>query len=99
MVKISYNFPQNNRIDLCYCGEEETMEHIYICKILNNEEQNIPYNKVFIGNIGEQVAILRRFLTNMKNREQMKIRNKENQTINNLHVIQICDPLYNNFVQ
>ena len=75
------------------------MEHIYICKILNNEEPNIPYNKVFIGNIGEQVSILRRFLTNMKQREQMKIRNKENETMNNLHVIQICDPLYNDFVQ
>ena len=87
MVKISYNFPQNNRIDLCNCGEEETMEHIYICKILNNEEPNIPYNKVFIGNIGEQVSILRRFLTNMKQREQMKIRNKENETMNNHHVI------------
>ena len=75
------------------------MEHIYNCKILNNEEPKFPYNRVFIGNIGEQVSILRRFITNMKQREQIRIRNKENETLNNLHVIQICDPLYNDFVQ
>ena len=73
MVNISYNFPQNNTIDLCYCGELETMEHIYNCKLLNKEDSIISYNKIFNGNIGEQVTILRRFETNMKEREQMKI--------------------------
>ena len=51
MVNISYNFPQNNRIAICCCGEEETMEHIYNCKTLNSEETNIPYRRVFNGNI------------------------------------------------
>ena len=91
MVKISCNYPQNNKIDLCYCGQEETMEHIYNCKILNEEEPIISYNQIFKGNIGEQVTILRRFENNMKQREQIQ---KEN-----LHVILDCDPLYNNIVQ
>ena len=97
MVNISYNFPQNNRIDLCCCGEEETMEHIYNCTTMNNKESNIPYNRIYNGNIGEQVEIFRRFQSNMKKIEQRKIQNKE--TTTNLHAIQKCDPLYNNFVQ
>ena len=91
MVKISYNYPQNNKIDLCHCGQEETMEHIYDCKLLNNEEPIIAYNQIFKGNIGEQVTILRRFENNMKQREQ--IQNE------NFHVILDCDPLYNSIVQ
>ena len=91
MVKISYNYPQNNKIDLCYCGQEETMEHIYNCKILNEEEPIISYNQIFKGNIGEQVTILQRFENNMKQREQIQ---KEN-----FHVILDCDPLYNSIVQ
>ena len=46
MVQISYNFPQYNKIDICQCGQEETMEHLYICKILNSEEQKEPYKKL-----------------------------------------------------
>ena len=98
MVNISYNFPQNKTVDLCYCGELETMEHIYHCKLLNKEDPIISYNQIFNGNIGEQVTILRRFETNMKKREQMKIQRKECRTKENLHVIQNCDPQYNSFV-
>ena len=77
MVNISYNFPQNKTIDLCYCGELETMEHIYNCKLLNKEDPIISYNQIFNGNIGEQVTILRRIETNMKEREQIKIQTKK----------------------
>ena len=98
MVNISYNFPQNKTVDLCYCGELETMEHIYHCKLLNKEDPIISYNQIFNGNIGEQVTILRRFETNMKEREHIKIQNKECRTTENFHVIQYCDPQYNSFV-
>ena len=67
------------------------MEHIYNCKILNNEEPLISYDEIFIGNIGEHVSILRRFEKNMKQREQ--IQNE------NFHAFLDCDPLYNSIVQ
>ena len=71
MVQISYNFRQNDEIDVCQCGQKETMEHIYICKLLNNEEPIEPYQKIFTGNIGEQVTVFKRFQMNMKEREQL----------------------------
>ena len=49
------------KIDLCHCGQEETMEHIYDCKLLNKKEPIIAYKQTFKGNIGEQVTILQRF--------------------------------------
>ena len=57
MVQISYNFPQNKNIDKCVCGEEETMEHIYSCKLLNKEKYQSSFNLIFTGNIGEQITI------------------------------------------
>ena len=92
MVPISYNFHQNNKIDICPCGQEETMEHIYICKILNNEEQIEPYQKIFTGNIGEQITVFKRFQINMKEREQLLQKKMKNE---NHHVIPNGDPLYN----
>ena len=87
MVQISQNFPQTNKIDICLCGEIETMNHIYSCKSLNTEEEILPYSKIYSGNIGEQITIFKRFQKNMRNREKMKTEN--------LHVIPNGDPLYN----
>ena len=46
------------------------MEHIYICNILNNKEQIEPYQKIFTGNIGEQITVFR-FQMKIKEREQL----------------------------
>ena len=92
MVQISYNFPQNKNIDKCVCGEEETMEHIYSCKLLNKEKYQLSFNLIFTGNIGEQITIFKIFQNNMKERERLlnnqKLKNK------NFHVIPNGDPLY-----
>ena len=68
MVQISYNFPQNKNIDECLCGEKETLEHIYSCKLLNKEEHQLSFNLIFTGNIGEQITIFKIFQNNMKER-------------------------------
>ena len=84
MTNISYNFPQNKKIDICPCGQEETMVHIYYCKQLNIKEEILSYEKIFNGNIGEQVVIFRRFTENMKKRENLM----------SSHVIPHGDPPY-----
>ena len=91
MVQISFNFPKSNETDFCFCGEIETMNHIYSCKLLNKEEEILPYEKIYTGNIGEQVTVYKRFQKNMKNRENIKTKTKTE----NLHVIPNGDPLCN----
>ena len=43
MINISYNFPQNKKIDICLCRQEETMEHNYTCKQLNIKKEILSY--------------------------------------------------------
>ena len=71
MINISYNFPQNKKINICLCGQEETMEHIYTCKQLNIKKEILSYENIFNSNIGEKMAIFRRFKENMKERENL----------------------------
>ena len=79
MVQIRYNFPNNKKSETCLCGQEENMEHIYLCKILNKEkEQLIPYKKIFNGNIREQITIFKIFQKNMKERENILNKEKQN---------------------
>ena len=52
MIQISYNFPNNKKIETCLCGQEENMEHIYLCKILNKEkEQLISYKMGLLSDL------------------------------------------------
>ena len=58
MVNIKSNFKQKNEKQMCICGQIENMEHIWNCEKLSsdkNEERN--YQKIFNGNIREQIQI------------------------------------------
>ena len=74
MTKIPINFPKNNMKNNCYCGKEETMEHIYNCEILKNGKENkLEYNQIYEGLLSEQIKIFRTFEKNMKRREILKM--------------------------
>ena len=74
MTKIPINFPKNNMKNDCFCGKEETMEHIYNCEILRNGKENkLKYIKMYEGSLSEQIEILRIFERNMKIRETLKM--------------------------
>ena len=52
------------------------MEHVYNCELLNEGRQpNIEYERIFTGNISEQIEVFRIFEQNMERRETM-IENK-----------------------
>ena len=93
MVNIPDNFSSQQNGDLgvtkCICSEKENMEHIYTCNKLNKETVKLPYQKIFSGNIEEQIYIFRRFQNNFEIRNYL-IR-KQDQT--SPHVILNCDPL------
>ena len=45
--------------------------HTYSCTQLNKEEMILPYDKIFNGNMSEQIEIFRRFKNNLERRNQM----------------------------
>ena len=48
------------------------MEHIYNCKLLNPEEATLPYRYLFSGNLGQQIAVYKRFQYNFEESERQK---------------------------
>jgi hypothetical protein len=72
MVRIPANFPKPKREYKCVCNEKEDLQHIYYCEILNNgRKTNIEYEKLYTGNISEQIEIWRHFERNMEEREKL----------------------------
>ena len=76
MTDIPSNFPRTKNVEKCWCGENEDMAHIYECKMLNIEENLIPYEKIYCGTISEQVEVFRRMNKSIENREN-KLQQKE----------------------
>ena len=73
MCQIPSNFPKKDTKYYCFCGNEETMDHIYRCEMLRNgNNQKLEYEKIYTGTISEQIEIFRIFETNMKVRETLK---------------------------
>ena len=98
MVPIESNFGNKNA-EMCVCGKNETMKHIYYCEYWNeNEELNIriPYEEIFKNNISKQVEISRRFFRNFEKRCKFRTQTKKSINLkqNEPHVIQFCDPLF-----
>ena len=57
----------NNLKFTCYCGSEETSEHIYNCEILSDKkDKKLNFERIYNGTIREQDEIFRTFEQNMK---------------------------------
>ena len=72
MIDIPINFGNQSK---CFCGEKETMSHIYNYRKMNENQERIEFEKVFNEKLPEQEQIFKEFRNNMKIRE------------NNTHVI------------
>ena len=69
MINIPSNYPKPDMIYLCHCGLREDMKHIYICKVNNEGKQpETEYEKIYTGNISEQINVFRKFETNLERR-------------------------------
>ena len=72
MIDIPYNFPRSEKRTLCVCGEKEDMQHIYNCELLNKEKQEkLPYDRIYNGNLKQQIEIFKIFKQNLEHREIM----------------------------
>ena len=68
MVNIAANFSSKSELK-CECGELEDMKHIYECKHFNDKTTEMPFEKIFNGNLNEQKFVYKRFKQNMQTRE------------------------------
>ena len=70
MVNISANFSSSKSETNCICGEQESMKHIYnACKMLNMNENLLPYEKIYFGQVNEQIEILQKLEENLRRRD------------------------------
>ena len=67
MIEIHENFPSMIKKEICQCGSEESMKHIYICKYLNEnkEMKNPKFEQIFQENVQEQKIINNRILRSL----------------------------------
>ena len=73
MNNIPENFPKRDEKYKCICGQIEKITHIYDCEILSkNKQQRVPYEKIFNGNINEQIEVFKLVKQNLEKREMMK---------------------------
>ena len=73
MTTIPNNYLQKRQKLKCVCGEDEEMEHIYQCKILNkNKKTEIRYEEIYGNNLYKQIEIMKIFEVNLERRNTMK---------------------------
>ena len=71
MVNIGYNFGKKEKC--IKCEENEDMTHIYDCKYLNKKTKEISFDKIFKGNLFQQIKAFRIFQENMRRRNEEKL--------------------------
>ena len=86
MVEIDNNF---GKMELCkMCKTKKDMEHIYNCKYLNVEQNNIKFEQIYKGNLNQQIQIWKKFEENLEKSKKW-ITNENFPSDPSL----ICDPL------
>ena len=72
MSNIPANFQSSKNITKCLCDEPENMEHLYDCEFFDNRtEQKLPYQKLYNGNIFEQIEVFRKMQKTLEIRENL----------------------------
>ena len=69
MIEIEHNFRKQLPEEKCFCGEQQTQKHIYLCQ---NTDKNIgswPYERIFEENVNIQKQIYLQFKKNYENRK------------------------------
>ena len=69
---ILINFSKLKMDKTCSCGIIETLEHIYSCKSLNSEENEVPFQNIYSKNIKNQIESFRRMEKALEIRENIR---------------------------
>ena len=72
MLEIAENFPGKQLDDMCWCGQQENILHIYNCEILNENKPIVKYEELYNGRLEDQISICERIESCMEKRKQLK---------------------------
>ena len=67
MINIPANFSSKCEMK-CKCGQIEDMAHIYECGLYNMKTPEIPFEKIFEGNLKQQIEVYNKFAQNLETR-------------------------------
>ena len=72
MIDLSANFPSGRNIELCVCGQELDMKHLYICKYwCDKVSPDIPtFEVMYTENLYEQIKVNKQFVKNYQKRKE-----------------------------
>ena len=93
MVDIPANFSSSKIFMKCPCGMKENMKHVYQCRILNDEEEVIPFENIYTDNVRDQVIVYNRFKNSLEKRSEIENQKQANNREITSHVIISHDPL------
>ena len=51
------------------------MKHFYECEIYNDEKFELPYERIYNGNINEQITVFKKFEQILQKRQQLRTNN------------------------
>ena len=71
MINIPANFSSKSE-SKCECGKKEDMQHIYDCEKYNENKPSIQYEKLFHGNLKEQVSVYEKISENLEKRNKQQ---------------------------
>ena len=72
MLELAENFPGKQLENICCCGKQKSISHIYNCEMLNDgNNPKLKYEEIYNGNLQVQIRIFERIEVNLKKCEQI----------------------------
>ena len=86
MIDVGNNFGKNEQCVIC--KQKEDMNHIYNYQYQNKQSNEIPFEKIYTGNLIEQIKVFKKFEENLKIRNEYKEQDRKKSPCD-----PFCDPL------
>ena len=92
MVSIGYNYGKEEKCQKY--NQNEDMTHIYDCIYLNKNTKEISYEKIYEGNLFQQIKVFRIFQANMRirNEEKKNITKQSPRDFNTVILTEVAKP-------
>ena len=85
MIDVGNNFGKNEQCVIC--KQKEDMNHIYNYQYQNKQSNEIPFEKIYTGNLIEQIKVFKKFEENLKIRNEYKEQDRKKSPCD-----PFCDP-------